>query len=156
MAKKYGKKKAKKNALLAKERGYDRHYYLEKLGLKLEDCMTNFCDNTDKRYDDWMKEREVYGFDSRETWCLENIFYQWMYEHLKMFKKRASKIVNLEYHKFNVNGEEMTQLQAINRMIELLEKIVSSKDSIFEGNNWDEERRELLAIWAEVLPAMWW
>lgn len=147
----------KKNKKLAKKYGYDRHYYLEQLGWDIRKCGTNFCDNEDKRYKKWMHERKKYGFDSRETWHLDGLFLQWLYEHLKMYKKEASKIVDLSYHKFDVNGKEYTQKECIDKMIKDLKYILTHDD-------WDEDVAKkmqkkinrVLDFWKIVFSAMWW
>ena len=152
------KKRLKNNSDLANIHGYDRHYYLEKLGIDIEKCGVNFCENTDPRYDKWMKERKKYGFDSRETWCLDKIFIEWLYEHLKLYKKEASKYVDLSYNTFNISGMEYPQEIAIDTMIGLLEDILvnrSNDDLDFTEDN-IYKIKLVLDIWGEVLPAMWW
>ena len=148
------KKLLRKNAELARKHGYDRHYFVERLGIPIEKCGTNFCGRMDKRYGKWMKERKKYGFDSRETWSLDSAFYTWLYERLMMYKKEASKVVNLSFHKFDIDGREYTQIEAIDEMLRLLEKILKS-DGLYDKKQAEMEHRIAL-IWAEVLPAMWW
>lgn len=148
------KKMMRKNADKADRHGYDRHFYLEKLGIPIEQCGTNFCDKTDKRYRRWMKQRSLYGFDSRQTWNLDRIFYEWLYERLMMYKKEASKIIDLTFYKFTIDGREYTQIEAIDKLLSLLEKMLLAKE------NDDEKRikrsKKIAKIWAEILPAMWW
>ena len=145
-----------KNAKLAKKYGYDRHYFLEKLGFPLEKCGTNFCDTSDKRYEDWMKEREKYGFDSRETWNLNVIFCEWLYERLCMYKKKASKIIDLTFYKVKVKGHEYTQIEAIDKMIDDLEYILKNIDDDFTWKELQKRLKDVLKIWIEVWPHMWW
>lgn len=116
------------------------------------------------------KEREIYGFDSRETWSLDYVFYMWLYERLKMFVEIGGQVVNLNYHKFDFKGKEYTQLELINMMIEKLEYYFNedARDSkideyrkqgmgIVEADNKAYEPiKEIGEIWALVLPAMWW
>lgn len=116
------------------------------------------------------KEREIYGFDSRETWSLDYVFYMWLYERLKMFVEIGGQVVDLNFHKFNFKGKEYTQLELINMMIERLEYYFNedARDSkideyrkqgmgIFEADNKAYEPvKEIGEIWALVLPAMWW
>ena len=115
------------------------------------------------------KEREIYGFDSRETWSLDYVFYMWLYERLKMFVEIGGQIVDLNYNKFDFKGEEYTQLELINMMIERLEYYL--KDTIEDKCDEYEKKglsysdaykkayepvKEIGEIWALVLPAMWW
>ena len=102
------------------------------------------------------KEREIYGFDSRETWSLDYVFYMWLYERLKMYIEYAGEIVNLNYHKFDFKGEEYTQLELINMMIERLESYFKKEDLFVSSEEEYEPIKEIGEIWALVLPAMWW
>lgn len=116
------------------------------------------------------KEREIYGFDNRETWNLDTVFYMWLYERLKMFVEIGGQVVDLNFHKFDFKGKEYTQLELINMMIERLEYYFNedARDSkideyrkqgmgIFEADNKAYEPvKEIGEIWALVLPAMWW
>ena len=110
----------------------------------------------DERQERWVKEQEEYGFDERETWSLDHAFYCWLYERLKMYIERASKIVQLDFHKFEYEGEELTQQECIDRMIYGCEVYFAQED---EWNISEEDRKiisDIAKIWAIVLPAMWW
>ena len=102
------------------------------------------------------KEREIYGFDSRETWSLDYVFYMWLYERLKMYKEYAGEIVNLDFHKFVYKEKEYTQLELINMMIERLESYFKKEDLFVSSEEEYEPIKEIGEIWALVLPAMWW
>lgn len=107
----------------------------------------------DERQTQWKEERDVYGFDERETWALDYSFYLWLYERLKRFIDVCC--IDLDYHKFEYNGNEYTQRQLIDMMLERLE--FSFKP---EYNDLNEVQynyvSEIEKIWAVVLPAMWW
>ena len=102
------------------------------------------------------KEREIYGFDSRETWSLDHVFYMWLYERLKMYIEYAGEIVDLNYHKFDFKEKEYTQLELINMMIERLESYFKKEDLFVSSEEEYESVKEIGEIWALVLPAMWW
>lgn len=125
--------------------------YLDDIGVDLWSGLED-----DKRQERWAKEQEEYGFDERETWALDHAFYCWLYERLKMYVERASKIVKLDFHKFEYEGEELTQQECIDRMMYGCEVYFAQEDE------WDisEEDRKVISdiakIWAIVLPAMWW
>ena len=102
------------------------------------------------------KEREIYGFDSRETWSLDYVFYMWLYERLKMYIEYAGEIVNLNFHKFVYKEKEYTQLELINMMIERLEFYFKKGDLFVSSEEEYEPIKEIGEIWALVLPAMWW
>lgn len=123
--------------------------YFDDLNIPTTEYGTNFCDNTDERWSKWMEEREVYGFDSRETWNIDWLLIEWIYTHFKMFKERAD--IDLEYYKLKLDDEEVTQLEAINLIIAECERLILDKD--------DTKNRFNKKIWnliGDILPAMWW
>ena len=108
----------------------------------------------DTRQKTWYNERRKYGFDSRETWNLNSVFYIWLYEHLMMYKEKASKIVDLECYKFEYKGETLTQIECIDRMIEGCKLYI--QDSEPYDKEIQEKIKSVVEIWAMVLPYMWW
>ena len=58
-----------------------------------------------------------------ECWNLDLALVEWLNEHLKFFKEEVNGIINLEYHTYIYNGKEYTQLEIINRLIELTEEL---------------------------------
>ena len=108
----------------------------------------------DTRQKTWYNERRKYGFDSRETWNLNSVFYIWLYEHLMMYKEKASKIVDLEFYKFEYKGETLTQIECIDRMIEGC-KLYIQNDEPYDTEI-QEKIKSVVEIWAMVLPYMWW
>ena len=56
--------------------------YLEDIGLRVEQITSNVCGDNDDRKSRWVKQKELYGFDERETWALQMTFedvfgYRW-------------------------------------------------------------------------------
>ena len=113
-----------------------------------------FVEDDDERQARWEEERNTYGFDERETWGLDTTFYCWLYERLRMYRDIAC--INLSYHKFEYEGETLTQEECINRMIKGCETFFN------QGDYWNTSEEDLkliddvAKIWAIVLPAMWW
>lgn len=124
--------------------------YLDDIGVTDRPDLWN---EDDGRQQSWKQQRDTYGFDERETWSLDYSFHLWLYERLKMFVEACC--VNLDHHKFDYKGEEFTQRQMIDMMLERLE--FSFKP---DYNDFDDKQfqyvHEIGEIWAEVLPAMWW
>ena len=54
---------------------------------------------------------------SEECWDLDSAFLKWLKEHLIVYLKEASKVVDLNWHKFQYKGEELTQEQIIKKNI---------------------------------------
>lgn len=127
--------------------------YLDDIG---EDYSWVWKPEGSERDETFEKEREIYGFDSRETWSLDYVFYMWLYERLKMFVEIGGQVVDLNYHKFDFKGKEYTQLELINMMIERLESYFKKEDLFVSSEEEYEPIKEIGEIWALVLPAMWW
>lgn len=131
--------------------------YFEELGIKTENYGTNFISDDDPRQERWAKEREEYGFDSRECWNLDQTFIEWIYTRVKKYKQYAC--VNLDYHKIDYKCGEITQGQAIDKIMELAEEILVG-NGVMNPSRSDEVRcensREICDLWKEVLPCMWW
>ena len=105
-----------------------------------------------------MRKKKQRSIDKRklhkECWDLDWAFVKWLQQHLIIFKKDASKIVDLEYYKFEYKGEELTQLQIIDKLIRLTTEVIVAYDL------WDEtclkQLDEILDLWKLVFPVMWW
>ena len=132
-----------------------RNKYLEDLGIPLNKIGTNFCDDNDKRSKCWKKQRKKYGFDERETWCLDHIFIEWLYSHIKMFKKIGGKCIDLDFHKFIFEEKEYTQREAMNYILKVFKKYLLSEDPEWNPSLMKEVQK-CVHLWAEILPAMWW
>lgn len=124
--------------------------YLDDIGVK--NRPDTWCPN-DRRQKKWEKSRKKYGFDQRETYSLDYSWHLWLYERFMMFLECVT--IDLDYHKFEFKGEEYTQRQMIQMMIDRLK--FSFQDSY---NDMDEEQWKYVAeieeIWAKVVGCMWW
>ena len=109
----------------------------------------------DKRLERWDKEIEEYGFAEYETWCLDFHFYCWLYERLKMYLE--VNCIDLNYHKFNYEGKEYTQVELINKMLHGCE-LALFEECKHKRLTEDEKKavNDVRWIWATVMPAMWW
>ena len=91
-----------------------------------------------------------------ECWNLDYSFLLWLHKRLPIYLEGAGKIVNLEYHKFQYQGEEYTQLQLINRMIDILNYLIE-EDRYYD---WEQDTalktKELLEIFSLVFGTLWW
>ncbi len=106
---------------------------------------------------------------SKECWSLDITFYQWLREHLETYLRDASKLVDLTYQKFEIEGVEYSQLTIIKSMLVILGDIEAlgvfdwtfpqgeTKEEV--QKNIEELKRmtsDLCKLWSVVLPAMWW
>ncbi len=105
-----------------------------------------------------MRKKKRRSIDKRklhkDCWDLDWAFITWLQQHLIVFKKDASSVVDLEYYKFKYKDEELTQLQIIDKLIRLTTEVIVDYDL------WNEycltKINEILDLWKLVFPAMWW
>lgn len=129
--------------------------YLDDLGIPIEKYGTNFISDDDTRKERWDKQKEEYGFDDRETWNLDIMFIEWIYTRVKMYKE--VNVINTEYHKIPYNDTEITQEEAMDKILELAKEILQSSSSCYDdGAMIYNNSREICDLWKEVLPHMWW
>ena len=134
--------------------------FLEDIGIKEEKIK-----HSKKRKKRLAKQRKKYGFDEVETWSLENTFYYWLYERLKMYMKVADPVVDLNFHKFEYKSKTYTQRELILKLIDLLKENIFSRGKWYEIDNeeipaffdrYEKRTKEICEIWGILLPTMWW
>lgn len=130
--------------------------YIDDLGIKFKDTPQGWIGKKDKRNNKWKKERKKYGFDVRETWSLNYTIKLFLYERLCMYND--VNIVDTDYHKFDINGEQLTFQQCIDLMIEGLELDLTLDE--FDEKRKDKEVENkinnYMHILAECLDCLWW
>lgn len=145
------------NAKLAAENGYDRHLYLEQLGIPLKECGVNFLSNTDKRYKDWQNFKALYNVDPRATWQLYVAYIEWIYENVKAYKELAQEFVDLNCHTFEIENETYTQKQVIGMILSICEEYFKgSEDYRINCNVIYDTCKKISDLFIEIINCMWW
>ena len=62
---------------------------------------------------------------------------------------------NFNYHKFDIDGGELTQMQCIHRMVDDCAVIIKS-DEFEEMEKIDAAKDDLFKVLSKVFWAMWW
>lgn len=102
-------------------------------------------------------EEDYPAFDKRDTFNLNDTIVLWLYEQLRFFQSEASKIVDFTFHKFDIDGEELTQMECINRMIKDCKTIALGNDyNDAEFEKMDAAKDDLFKVFSKVYWAMWW
>ena len=148
-----------------------RYKALEDLGVKPEDCYTNWMvdgEKEDKRYNDWLKEKEEYGLDERYTWNWSDDFMDYVYIHLEMFNRVNMVAFDREFIEFD--GQTMSVQQAMDIILEWFRTKYYPKklDTIdFEDytdkdkwqkdlRTWCNEKHKIIQLFAEIIEHLNW
>ena len=126
--------------------------YLKDLGIK-EDKTPQGWNKDDSRQERWIKEREIYGFDEKETWSMDFTFKLWLYERLSMYNE--VNCVDTSFHKYEFKGETITFQECIDRMLDGL-KIELTTDEYRRTDEQKEKVEDIVNIFALCLPSLWW
>lgn len=104
-------------------------------------------------------QRRTRGWSDDITWDLNNHFIEELNVKLKKYRELAGKVVNLEYHLLEYKGVSYTQLELINKLIDLTDEIIE-----LDINTWDQENAilvqrdidEVFDIMKIVIYSLWW
>lgn len=104
-------------------------------------------------------QRRTRGWSDDETWNLNYEFILWLNSRFKKYREQAIKMVDLEYYKFEYKDKIYTQLQVIDRIIELTDYIINN--DYYEMMWSDIERleamkNEIFDLFKMSFGAMWW
>lgn len=72
---------------------------------------------------DKYKEKKKMKQVVEDTYALDSSFIDWLSGHLIVYKNEASKIIDLEFHKYQYKGREYTQLQLLDKLIKTTNKL---------------------------------
>ena len=104
-------------------------------------------------------QRRTRGWSDDETWNLNYEFILWLNSRFKKYKEQATKMVDLEYYKFEYKDKIYTQLQVIDRIIELTDYII---DNNYYEMMWSDiehleaMKNEIFDLFKISFSAMWW
>lgn len=129
-----------------------RRAYLEKLQ-GYEPTTSWGVDRNDERLEEWAKEQERYGFDSRQTWSLDIAMVELLYERLSMYLEIAENTIDLEIHVFEFEGEKLNQREAIKQLLSMAKLILTTTDF---GEELRVRSTRFWSLWAITHPVMWW
>lgn len=104
-------------------------------------------------------QRRIRGWSDDETWNLDYEFIKWINSRFKKYKEKAIDTVDLEYYKFKHKRKEYTQLQLIDRVIELTDEMLTDEywDLIYtDAERLEKIKDEVFDIFKLIYGAMWW
>ena len=152
-----------------------KHYkYLDDLNVPVEEQYMNWMQTVLPcgRSKAWKEQREIYGFDDRETWNWNSDYMDYVYLHLKRYNE--VNIVDLEFHHVKHNGVEYSIQEAIDKILYWYEhtfypnKELKYEDFYKENNEesyktfaeavtkWNDELEDMLILFARIIGFLWW
>ena len=94
-------------------------------------------------------------FDERDTYSLDSTLVCWLYERLRFFQEKASKMVDFDFHTFDIDGKTLTQTQCIQRMIDDC-KVIMTGDEFEDQVEMNAAKDDLFKVLSKVYWYMWW
>lgn len=106
----------------------------------------------------WL-QRRIRGWSDDETWNLDYEFIKWINSRFKKYKEQASNIVDLNCHTFRYKKKVYTQLQLIDRIINLTNEMLTNDywDLVYsDPNKIEKNKNEVFDIFKMIYGVMWW
>ena len=136
-----------------------KNKFLDKIGYPSKESTSSFVFGMkdDRRAKRWKDERKKWGgFDSRVAWNLNTFLLESLYTWLNIYLKRADKVVDLTYHKFQIHGEQLTQRECVVRMIADLKFALSNLDDDTMSEKVHEKVKDCFYILGECCFSLWY
>lgn len=138
-----------------------RNKDIQDLGISPLQMQVNLCkERPDKRMAEWAKERQQYGFDSRETWNFDATLFEFLYTRLKMFDRvnnidtQLDTVVSTVYGK-SAPGHRISLQTFLNRILADLEQLLLC-DELDDEEKRMELGKKILSGLSECIFAIWW
>lgn len=93
---------------------------------------------------------------AKVDWNLDYEFLKWINKWFKEYKENASKMVDLEFHIYTYEDKEYTQLEIIDRIIYLTDKLIDESYYYNRDEDVYDECMEVLDLFKVVYWDMWW
>lgn len=113
----------------------------------------------DRRNAEWEKQRSYCGgYDERVTWNLNTFIVEQLFTWLEMYLDNADGFVDLTFHKFDINGKEMTERRAVLTVIDDLDFWLNWHDCGEEDTIKAAQAKleEAFYILGKIFPVLWW
>lgn len=110
--------------------------------------------------EDFIQRRKC-GYDYRITYNLDSWMIEQLYTWLNMYLEACHDFIDLEYYKFNIDGMELTELEAIVYIMDSFEQWLVCIDDIDKYATEEEDaaceqvQKAFVAL-GIIYPALWW
>lgn len=127
------------------------HKYIKEI-IDLEKTPYGWSEDTG-RDSKWREQRRIYGFDERETWSLDNTFFCWLYERLKMYDEVNIVDTESDFNKIRFKGKEFTLQDCMDFLLENCKMIILDQGM---SDHIIKLEKEVLDLWRECYRLLWW
>ena len=109
----------------------------------------------------FIQRRKCGGYDYRVTYNLDSWIIEQLYTWLNMYLEASYNTIDLEYYKFNIDGMELTELEAIVYIMDSFERWLVFVNDIDKYTT-DEELvaqeqvKKALKFLSEIIFSLWW
>lgn len=93
---------------------------------------------------------------SKECWNLDYELVKWLNEHLKVYREEAIKVVNLEFYKFEYKKKEYTQLEILDRLIDITNTLLETDYFDCDVTKTNKLKNEMYDLLKEIHWQLWW
>jgi len=125
--------------------------YLSDIGIKEENLPWN-SNPDDSRQEEWIKEKEEYGFDERDTWSLDYTIALLIYPRLKMYNE--INCIDTSSHKFEFENNKYTEQECIDKILEGLKLYLTKNFDLTKEK--DKKIQDSMILLGIIWRSLWW
>ena len=112
----------------------------------------------------WIRDfiqRRKCGYDYRITYNLDSWMIEQLYTWLNMYLEASHNTIDLEYHKFNIDGMQLTELEAIVYIMDSFEQWLICVDDVNkyatdEEFAAQEQVKKAFSVLGQIIFCLWW
>ncbi len=110
---------------------------------------------------DFTQRRKCGGYDDRVTYNLDSWIIEQLYTWLNMYLEASYGTIDLEYYKFNIDGMELTELEAVVYIMDSFERwliCINDIDTWATGEEIAAQKQveKALKYLGEIIFYLWW
>ena len=140
-----------------------RNIYLEKINPDIHNYGINW-KHMGFRPMRWIQDfiqRRKCGYDYRITYNLDSWMIEQLYTWLNMYLEASYGTIDLEYHKFNIDGMQLTELEAIVYIMDSFEQWLICADDVDKYCTDEEivaqkQVQKAIKCLSEIIFYLWW
>ena len=141
-----------------------RNIYLEKINPDIHSYGINWKHmgfHPVRRVQDFIQRRKCGGYDDRVTYNLDSWIIEQLYTWLNMYLEASYGTIDLEYYKFNIDGMELTELEAVVYIMDSFERwliCINDIDTWVTGEEIAAQKQveKALKYLGEIIFYLWW